>query len=184
MKRTLLITLPFVLMGVVFSCGAQAGSPHLNPAGMLSASPGGIVRQAQRRWRADLVSGALADPKKRFPSPSWDVLRGRLRVAEKRYGFEVIAVAMFHPRQAAPLVLVRATKKRAFAQATPAILRLIDPKRKTGDDRTGWAYEGFFFKAVDPHGVPFLFTFNHFRGQHAGGGQWASRGDLFPFPHG
>jgi hypothetical protein len=93
-------------------------------------------------------------------------------------------VQLLHPRQLAPLVIVKAADKRALAAATPAILRRIDPKARTGDDRTGWAYDGFLFEALDSNGVPFLVVFNNWRGPHAGGGQWASDPSLFPFAHG
>jgi hypothetical protein len=61
-----------------------------------------------------------------------------------------------------------------LAQATPAILKQLDPKNSTGDDRTGWRYEGFFFRADDEYAVPFLAVFNFMRGTYSrGGGQWA-----------
>jgi hypothetical protein len=67
----------------------------------------------------------------------------------------------------------------------PSILRTLDPRRNTGDDRTGWAYEGFFFEALDSaDGQPFLIVHNHWRGKHAGGGQWPSSPNLLPAPHG
>jgi hypothetical protein len=108
----------------------------------------------------------------------------RLRRAAARYRFDVVKVAMIRPRQAAPLVVVRTANRLALARATRAILRLLDPKRRTNDDRTGWAYEGFLFRAEDRSGVPFLITFNHWRGPHAGGGQWAASEALLPFEHG
>ena len=55
---------------------------------------------------------------------------------------------------------------------------------RTNDDRTGWAYEGFLFEARDSHGVPFVATFNRWRGPHDDGGQWAADPTLIPFPHG
>jgi hypothetical protein len=112
------------------------------------------------------------------------MLEARLRIASSRYDFTVVNVQILHPRQAAPFVAVEAEDKHALAASTPAILRLIDPKAKTSDDRTGWAYEGFLFEARDSHGVPFLATFNWWRGPHAGGGQWAADATLDPFPHG
>jgi hypothetical protein len=63
-------------------------------------------------------------------------------------------------------------------------MRRIDPKRSTGDDRTGWTYEAFYFEGRDNSGTPFLVVFNHWRGQDAGGGQWASEPELYPFDHG
>ena len=69
---------------------------------------------------------------------------------------------------------------------TPAILRLNDPKARTNNDRTGWAYEGLMFEARNTQGVPFLATFNWWRGVfgQVGGGQWATSQSLYPFLHG
>jgi hypothetical protein len=93
-------------------------------------------------------------------------------------------VQILHPRQQAPFVVVETNDKHALAASTAAVLHLIDPKARTNDDRTGWAYEGFLFEARDSHGVPFLATFNWWRGPHAGGGQWAADPSLYPFAHG
>jgi len=143
-----------------------------------------VAGRIQRSWRSALRAGAATDPAKRFPSPPRAWLSRRLREAEQRYGFHVVRVVMLRPRRLAPLVVIRASDRRALARATAAILRRLDPKRLTNDDRTGWAYEGFFFEAQDRRGVPFLLTFNSWRGPHAGGGQWAASEDLFPFAHG
>jgi hypothetical protein len=97
-----------------------------------------------------------------------------------------VRVTVLHPLKAAPLVVIRAGEEHALSAATPAILRLIDPKARTNNDRTGWAYEGFLFEARNRQGVPFLATFNWWRsvlGQ-VGGGQWAASQSLYPFPHG
>ena len=151
-----------------------------------AANPSPTARAAAilKMWRANLRAGALADPKRRFPNPSNAALASHLRLAASRYYFTVVAVEIIHPRQAAPFVLIKAKDKHALAASTGAILRLIDPKKHTSDDRTGWAYEGFLFEARDRHGVPFLATFNWWRGPHAGGGQWAADPTLLPFAHG
>jgi hypothetical protein len=83
-----------------------------------------------------------------------------------------------------PFVIVRTTHYLALARATPSILREIDPKSRTNDDRTGWRYEGFFFEAQDEHSIPFLGAFNFWRGRDGGGGQFARSDPLFPFAHG
>ena len=127
---------------------------------------------------------ASADPKRHFPNPSRAKLNARLQLTAARYHFTVVKVQIFHPRQAAPFVVIDAKDKHALAASTSAILHLIDPKARTNDDRTGWAYEGFLFEARDSHGVPFLATFNWWRGPHAGGGQWAADPSLYPFAHG
>lgn len=150
-----------------------------------AASPTAQAAAIERMWHANLSSGALAAPKRRFPNPSRATLNARLSLAARRYHFSVVQVHVFHPRQAAPFVVVEAKDKHALAIATGAILHLIDPKARTNDDRTGWAYEGFLFEARDSHGVPFLATFNWWRGPHAGGGQWAASDlSLLPAPHG
>lgn len=135
-------------------------------------------------WWSDLRAGAAVDPTRRFPNPAPETLISRVRAAARRYHFTVVVVEIAHPRQAAPLVIVKTTDKRALANSTGAILRLIDPRTPTDDDREGWAYEGFMFEARDRHGVPLLVVHNHWRGPHAGGGQWASIPHLYPFPHG
>jgi hypothetical protein len=183
MKRILL----FAALAATVVSGAVAG-PIL--AGRSSSRELGATSPAQaaahvvRQWRADLLSSALADPKRHFASPSRSTLLKGLRVEAARNNFKVVRVQLLHPRQVAPLVIVKAADKRALAAATTAILRRIDPKARTGDDRTGWAYEGFLFEALDSDGVPFLVVFNNWRGLHAGGGQWASDPSLFPFAHG
>jgi hypothetical protein len=168
--------------------GAVASSSFARPVASreLAATtrPDLAAKKIVRQWRADLRSSALADPKRRFANPSRATLLERLRLAGARNHLDIVKVQLLHPRQAAPLVIVKAADKRALAAATPAILRLIDPKAHTGDDRTGWAYEGFLFEAVDHDGIPFLIVFNNWRGSQAGGGQWASDPSLFPFAHG
>src|SRR5205823_12035811 len=119
------------------------------------------------------------DPKQHFANPSRATLNARLQVAASRYHFTIVQVKIFHPRQAAPFVVVEAKDKHELAASTAATLQLVGPKAHTNDDRTGWAYEGFLFEARDNRGVPFLATFNWWRGQHAGGGQWAADPSLY-----
>jgi hypothetical protein len=137
-----------------------------------------------RAWNAAVRAGAIADPGTRFRNPPVAELRRRLKIAARRYGFEVTQLYVKWPRQQAPYLVVRASHPRAFAGAMPSILRSLDPKRDTGDDRTGWAYEGFYLEARDRSGTPFLVVFNHWRGNHGGGGQWARSAELYPFAHG
>jgi hypothetical protein len=139
---------------------------------------------AYAAWSGALRAGAAADARTSFPNPPASVLRSRLRTAARRYGFRVTQLYVKWPRQQAPYVVVSTSHPRSFARAAPTILRSLDPKRATGDDRTGWAYEGFLFEARDRHGIPFLATFNWWRGPNAGGGQWAADPSLFPFQHG
>jgi hypothetical protein len=112
------------------------------------------------------------------------MLRARLAALAHRYDFDVVSVQIRRPRQLAPSIVVRTRRYVELARATRLILKQLDPKARTNDDRTGWRYEGFFFEADDEHGVPFLAAFNFWRGPHAGGGQWARSDRLFPFVHG
>jgi hypothetical protein len=175
-----------VLAAVVVA--AQASSSSVAAASVsgefAAGSSGQVAATVVRQWRADLRSAALLAPGDHFKNLSRSTLLDRLRIQAARKNFAVVSVQLLRPRQLAPLVVVKAVDKHAFVAATPAILKAIDPKRSTGDDRTGWAYEGFLLEAVDGNGVPFLVVFNHWRGPHAGGGQWASDPSLFPFAHG
>jgi hypothetical protein len=146
-------------------------------------------RQVRKQWEADVWLLGIADRQKRFASPNRRILLSRLRGAARRYRFHIVGVRMLHPRQSAPEVIVSTHDKAHFAEVTPLILRMIDPKQPTGTDRTGWAYEGFYFEARDNSGTPFLGTFNHWRGPipggpEPGGGQWTTEAALYPFQHG
>jgi hypothetical protein len=151
-----------------------------------ASSPSPVARAAAivKMWRANLHSRALADPKQHFPNLSDAMLTSRLRLAARRYHFTVVKVEILRPRQAAPLVVIQAKDKQALSSSTNAILRLVDPKAKTNDDLTGWAYEGFLLEARGSDGAPFLITFNWWRSLNGGGGQWAADPTLYPFPHG
>lgn len=178
-RALLLVLLPLAVVG-----GVLGGLAIRHSGSSSTATPRSFVALIERQWRSQLRAGAMSDRARRFPSPSKAVLLARLGQAQRRYGFDVVKVEILHPLQAAPLVVIRASDRQAIARATPAILRLLDPKRTTGDDRTGWAYEGFLFEAQDRNGVPFLAVFNHWRGRDAGGGQWAADETLYPFPQG
>lgn len=164
---------------------ATSSTTHATGAAVFgTASPTDRMAAIAKMWRANLRTGATADPLQRFPNPTRATLDRQLHIAARRYHFTIVKVQVFRPDQAAPFVVVQAADEQALAASTPAILHLIDPKARTTDDRTGWAYEGFLFEARDSNGVPFLATFNWWRGPHAGGGQWARDPTLFPFPHG
>jgi hypothetical protein len=140
-------------------------------------------RLAKHAWLTDLKAQAREHPGLRFDNPERRELRRRLHDLAGRYGFEVVSVKVLRPRQDAPLVVVRTTDYRGLARATPAILKQLDPKRNTGDDRTGWRYEGFFWEARDERGVPFLIASTITRGRLEGA-QWARSEPLYPYPHG
>jgi hypothetical protein len=143
------------------------------------------VAQAQKEWLSALrVSAKTGDRAATFPSPSQAVLMQRLRQAQRRYGFAIVRVKMLHPLQSAPVIVIRSDRKLAIARATPAIIKLFDPRRVTKGNPSGFAYEGYFLSAEDRHGVPYLATFHHSRCCPPGGGEWAASESLYPFPHG
>jgi hypothetical protein len=136
-------------------------------------------------WLHELSRRAEQDPQSTFPNLPRAVWFARVRSLEKRYRFSVVEVRMLRPVQDAPLLVVRTTRSpKAFARDVPAIQRSLDPKQRTGDDRTGWVYEGFYLEARDAHGRPFLAVFNYWRGTPKGGGQWASSPAYYPYAHG
>jgi hypothetical protein len=148
-------------------------------------SPRTAVAQAQKAWLSAMQASAkTGDRAATFPSPSRRVLMQRLRLAQRRYGFEIVTVRMFHPLQNAPAIVIRSDKKLAIAHATPAIIKIFDPRHLTNSNPSGLAYEGYFLSAEDQQGVPYLATFHHSRCCPPGGGEWAASENLYPFPHG
>jgi hypothetical protein len=141
------------------------------------------VRQARAEWEREITSRARANPRETFANLSVPVLRARLAALARRFDFEVTSVQLRRPRQLAPSIVLRTHHYVELARATPMILKQLDPKARTNDDRTGWRYEGFFFEADDEHGIPFLAAFNFWRGPGGGGGQWARSERLYPFAH-
>jgi hypothetical protein len=181
-RRLLVAVVAMVLLG-----GGAAGTVVAlrSVSGLTPASKGIDMAAIEQSWHSNLQLGARVNPAERFSSPSKAVLLRRLRLAASRYHFTLVKVQVTHPRQAAPLVVVETSDEQALSASTPAILRLVDPRARTNNDRTGWAYEGFLFEARNTKGVPFLATFNWWRNPNsAGGGQAASSQRLYPFLHG
>lgn len=183
------------LVGVVVLVAGCSGSKSVLDEGVRAGQSGKthVIDSIQARkagqatlldWKRELQKRARQNPGKRFSNLSPGELRARLSAAADRYGFEVVSLDLLQPRQLAPEVIVRTRDYIRLARATSAILRQIDPKTRTTDDRTGWLFEGFYFSAEDEHGVPFLVAYNFMRGQGPGGGQWARSERLFPFAHG
>jgi hypothetical protein len=141
------------------------------------------VRQARAEWGREITSRASAYPRQTFSNLPAPALRARLAALARRYDFEVTSMQLRRPRQLAPSIVVRTQHYVELARATRVILKQLDPKARTNDDRTGWRYEGFFFEAGDENGVPFLAAFNFWRGPGGGGGQWARSERLYPFAH-
>lgn len=151
---------------------------------MQPAPPGVAAPFDENDWRTTIFAAAHDYPQAQFDNPPEGVLRARLKRAAADYNFTLERVEILQPAGQAPFIVIRSDDPQQLVKATPAILRLIDPKAATSDDRTGWVYEAFFFEARDANNVPFLLTYNSWRGPHAGGGQWARSNDLFPFEHG
>jgi hypothetical protein len=180
--------IPWLLATVIAFAlsGCRSGTSSESEARRSSSSLHALaaVRNLRIGWQSDLKFGAQADPTKTFPSPSRHRLVEQLREAAKRYGFTIVRISTLRPLDLAPLVVVRTAEPAKFSRdITTKVVRAIDPKKRTIDDRDGWAYEGLFFVALDDESVPFLAVFNHWRGPHAGGGQWAASPELLPFPH-
>jgi hypothetical protein len=134
-------------------------------------------------WRAEIRRNVAAEPQQRFENPSRTAFDAALQRLARRYRFEIVSARVLEPGGRAPAIIVRSSDYVGLARAAPVILRELNPKLPTGDDRTGWRWEGFSFEAVDERGVPFLATFDGTRG-HVFGGQWARSDALFPFAHG
>lgn len=159
--------------------GAAGAVTALRPANSLTPASNAIdIAAIEKLWTSNLHQGARVNPKERFSSPAKAVLLRRLRVAADRYKFTLVRVQLVHPEQAAPLVVVQAKDEHALSASVPAILRLIDPRTRTGKE----AYEGLLFEAQNTTGVPFLATYDWWR-TDVGGGQAASSQSLFPFDH-
>jgi hypothetical protein len=171
------LSLALLLIVVVGAASADASTAALTPTR--------AVAQAKAGWLKEMRASAMGgDRSTKFPSPSRAVLMQRLHTAETLYGFRVISVRMLHPLQSAPVIVISSNKKQPISQATPKIINLFDPRRPTTANPSGFAYEGYFFVAQTTGGVPYLATFNHWRAPHVGGGEWAARESLYPFPHG
>jgi hypothetical protein len=173
MKRLLAILL-VLIVGVVSAVTASA-----------ALSPARAVAQAKAEWLAQIrASAKTGDRSAQFPSPSRAVLMRRLRRAETLYSFRIVRVTMLHPLQSAPVIVISSDRKQSIARATPKIIALFDPRHPNRMNPSGYAYEAYFFVAQTSSGVPYLATFNHWRAPHVGGGEWAARESLYPFPHG
>jgi hypothetical protein len=82
------------------------------------------------------------------------------------------------------MVVVRSKDPFALARNIPAVARSLDPKSAAGDNRTGWAWEGFYLEVRDWKDNPAIAIYNFWRESSPGGGQWAAAEELFPYAHG
>lgn len=171
-------------------CGGEA-EPRAGDATTVASScnrpdplrPEVVVRRLEGEWRTRLAERAAQAPAQQFANLPRGELGRRVAEAAEQHAFTVERLEVLRPLGDAPLLAVRTADPKRLAAATPAILKRLDPKERTGDDRTGWVYEGFFFEARDERGVAFLVVHNFWRGPGPGGGQWARSDDLYPFAH-
>jgi hypothetical protein len=184
-RRLLIAAIALLVALVVGGCGGASGEASSSgPANdQTQAAP---ISQAWgahiRSWKRELLASANEDKGVRFPTPSQAALEEKLAGAASRFDFRVLSVEFVPAAQGSPLVIVESSSPTRFSRDTPAILRLLDPKRGGDQDWEGWDYEGFFLGAQDQQGEPFLAVFNVERAH--GGGQWARSEELYPFEHG
>jgi hypothetical protein len=164
-----------VVVVVVFTTRAESVRlvPHI-----------GDSAQLRSHWEAELARGVAERPEIRFANLSRQEFMKRLDRAAERYDFAVERVAFRQPKQLAPMVVVRSNDPFALAKDVPAVVKSLDPQANTGDNRTGWAWEGFYFEVQDHEGKPAIVIQNFWRERSGGGGQWAASESLYPFPHG
>jgi len=168
-----------------------------------------VGTQMVAEWEASLVVGALRDDfcqsgraplvgwtigrggiglsdssqalEQLFPNPSPTSFQRRVALVGRRFGFTVDQLRLLHPRQLAPLLVVRTRRgRRAFVADVPRIMRLLDPI-SPGKDLAAITFEGFFLAARDDRG-PFVRVENVYRGQ-VEGGEWSWNRCVYPYPH-
>ena len=158
------------------SFGASSSPPHV----VTDAEAVRAGRTVRAFWLSNLASGELGPAGNLSPRE----FRSRLAQAASRYGFTVKRVRFIHTRgQIAPLVIVETRSYLAFARATPAIVKSLDPLTDKKNNVTGenfWTFPGFFLEAKDERGQPFLIAHDF----PSGGGQWARSDQLYPYAHG
>jgi hypothetical protein len=172
------------LVGLILVSLACSHQPSVFGGGVSSSRARVVGRTTLAHWQRELRLGRIERPGLRFDNLSQTELRRRLDKAAATYDFDVVSVRFHQPKQLAPEVVVQTKHYLDLARSAGSILDRIDPKRNTGDDRTGWRFEGFYFRAQDEHGVPFFIVFHALRQTEPGGGQWARSERLYPFPHG
>ena len=159
------------------SRGSSGGVHRISEKEALAAGRGSLAE-----WERELALGVRENPHQRFANLPTSTLRRRLDEEAQRYDFDVVSFEMRRPLQLAPKIVVRTTHYLRLSEAMPKILARVDPRAHATGDLDGWSYEGFYFRADDERGVPFMITSNFIRA--GGGGQWARSERLYPFPHG
>jgi hypothetical protein len=118
----------------------------------------------------------------RFPNLARSAFRRRADLVARRYGFQPVSIRFLHPRELAPIVVVRTKRDRKkFIADVREILALLDPAAH-GRKQTATTFEGFYFEARDEQG-PFVRAYDVYRGTIMGG-QWSAEPDAYPFEHG
>jgi len=169
-----------------------------------------VAKWTLTEWEVDLLWGALRDEfclaggrplvgysvsgqiggmstdeyafNQRFPNPSPSAFRRRADLVGKRYGFQPVSIRLLHPRELAPIVVVRTDRDRKkFIADVSEILAFLDPAAH-GRKQTATTFEGFYFEARDETG-PFVRAYDVYRGTIMGG-QWSAEPDAYPFEHG
>jgi hypothetical protein len=169
----------FALLLVAAAIGLFA--PGVGLVATLTPSNDPDPAAIEKTWRDTLAEAAEADPDATFANLSSTELNARLDRAARDLDFSVVSVELLKPAGVAPHIVVKASDQEKFSRDVPALMQSLDP-HVGPDDRTGWAFEGFFLKALDDEDQPFLIVFNHWRGDSGGGGAWTRSPALDPFP--
>jgi hypothetical protein len=175
-----------------------------------SKDPIELGRRSLSDWEVDLFYGALRDDfcrsggrplvgysvsgqvaalasnayalNQHFPNPSPSEFRARVGSVAKRHGFQPVSIRLLHPRELAPVVVVKTDRDRKeFISDVPKIVELLDP-RAFSKQAVAETFEGIFFEARDDKG-PFVRVDDVVRGTIMGG-QWSAEPDAYPYPHG
>jgi hypothetical protein len=186
MKKALLALL---LLGLCTACGSNRRAilyAGIRPgvAGHRIVISDARARAMARNVTAQWLAGLAADAKRssdHFPNLSEGVFRLRLEAAASQYGFKIVRLHFYKPRQLAPYVVVETEHYLRLSRAIPTIAQLLDPHAGHAD-QSGWTYEGFYFQGNDERGIPFVIVSDLTRGQ-VEGSQFARSEELYPYAH-
>ena len=140
-------------------------------------------RSARGQWLRSLHAAARSGSDWVFPNPSRSALLRRIERQARAHHFQVVSLGMLHPRQLAPVIVVRTAHPLALAHATLSVLKGLDPNYGRGEPSE--LYEGLYFAAVDVSGVPLFSVFEVVRSEAprgSEGGSWARSNALNPVP--
>ena len=184
--------IPLLLLALLaVGCSGAGGNLSAGPGPQLPVTPkrsllrippldkGEAIRgerAARGHWLLALRAAARSGSDWVFPSPSRTTLLRRLERQARAHHFKVVSLQMLHPRQLAPVIVVRTSHPVALAHATVSILQGLDPNYGRGEP--GELYEGLYFAALDASGVPLFSASEVVRGGYEGG-TWARSEDLY-----